>query len=48
MRVDQYRVDASAPQHGRSRRAGKPAADNGDIRVPHGPFLQARAIIAIK
>ena len=39
MRVDQERVDAGTAQHGCGSRSGEAAADDGDIRMPHGPSL---------
>lgn len=39
VRIDQHRVDAGAPQHRGRGGAGKPAADDRNVRVPHGGLL---------
>ena len=37
MRIDQDRGNARASEHGRGGRAGKTAADDRNVSVPHGP-----------
>ena len=46
MRVDQDSGNTGAPEHGRSGRAGKAAADDGNVGVLHGPARFSSPMIA--
>ena len=39
MRIDEDRVMADAPEHGRHHRAGKTSPHNGDIGVAHSAII---------